>query len=56
MKDNPSKKMPIHYIDNGHPSHARQIQKNVGNKVCKAYYKLDQKLKSEVHQISTSSS
>ena len=38
--------MPIHYIENEHPSHARQIQKNVGNKVCKAYYKLiDQKLK-----------
>ena len=47
--------MPIYHIDNGNPSHARQIRKNVGNKVCKAYYKLmDQKLKSEVHQISTS--
>ena len=37
--------MPIHYIEDEHPSHARQIRKNVGNKVCKAYYKLDQKLK-----------
>ena len=45
LKDNPSKKMPIHSIDNEHPSHARQVQKIVGNKVCKAYYKLDQKLK-----------